>query len=197
MRELVLKMSLSLDGLVAGDRAESDWMFRATTPDSGAWLIGTLAGAGTHISGRRLFETWAGLWPVSPSPVAAPMNAHPKVVFTRQAGYRPADHVAADAPADLAASWAGTRVAGGDLATEVEQLKQEPGDYILAQGGVEFARSLLAANLVDELRLAVLPVALGSGEGLFAGLPNELDLTLVDSTRFAGGVMANTYRPVR
>ena len=195
MRELVLKMSMSLDGFIAGERAESDWMFRASTPDSAAWLIETLSGAGTHVSGRRLFETWAGLWPVSPSPVAAPMNAHPKVVFTRQATYRPAEHVAENASSAVASEWAGSRVANGDLVAEIERLKQEPGDYILAQGGVEFGRSLVRAGLVDEYRLAVLPVALGQGEGLFSGLTDELDLTLTGSSTFAGGVMVNVYRP--
>lgn len=195
MRKLVLKMSISLDGFVAGAQTESNWMFRASTPDSAAWLIDTLGGAGTHISGRRLFETWAGLWPVSPSPVAEPMNRHPKVVFTRQSDYRPGDHVAADASPEIAAEWADTRVASGDLTAEIERLKQEPGDYILAQGGVEFGRSLIAAGLVDEYRLAVLPVALGSGAGLFSDLTGELDLELVDSTAFSGGAMANVYRP--
>ncbi|NQX28074.1 dihydrofolate reductase family protein [Microbacteriaceae bacterium VKM Ac-2854] len=195
MRKLVLKMSISLDGFIAGEQAESNWMFRASTPDSAAWLIETLGGAGTHISGRRLFETWAALWPVSPSPVAEPMNRHPKVVFTRQPDYRPGDHVAADASAEVAASWADARVASGDLAAEIERLKQEPGDYVLAQGGVEFARSLVTAGLVDEYRLAVLPVALGSGAGLFSELTTELDLALVESTAFSGGAMANVYRP--
>lgn len=59
------------------------------------------------------------------------------------------------------------------------------------------ARSLIAAGLVDEYRFAVLPVALGSGEALFAGLADELDLALVSSTGFAGGAMGTVYRPVR
>lgn len=196
MRELVLKMSISIDGFVAGTQAESRWMFRATTPDSGAWLIDTLAGAGTHISGRHLFETWAGLWPVSPSPVATPMNEIPKVVFTRNPAYEPGAHIAAEAAPAEVARWAATRVASGDLTTEIARLKQEAGDYILAQGGVEFARSLVQAGLVDEYRFAVLPVALGSGEALFSGLQDELDLELVSSTPFRGGAMANVFRPV-
>jgi dihydrofolate reductase len=63
MRKLVLKMSMSLDGFVAGTRAESDWMFRGSSTDSAAWVFETLSGAGVHIAGRRLFETWASFSP--------------------------------------------------------------------------------------------------------------------------------------
>ncbi|MEF2978016.1 dihydrofolate reductase family protein [Subtercola sp. YIM 133946] len=226
MRELVLKMSMSLDGFVAAPRADSDWNLRASTPDSAAWVLETLSGAGTHAIGRRLFEAWAGFWPTSPSPMAKPINEIPKVVFTRQASFTPAAAAGdsdsdsdSDSDGDSAASaedaasgdgrargdgaeptsngsgWGESRVANGDLADEVGRLKEEPGDYILAQGGVGFARSLVQAGLVDEYRLVVLPVALGSGEQLFSGLTDELDLELVSSTAFSGGVLGNVYRP--
>lgn len=195
MRKLVLKMSMSLDGFVAGTRAESDWMFRGSSTDSAAWVFETLSGAGVHIAGRRLFETWASFFPTSTVPMAAPMNEKPKVVFTRQPAYQPGAQIAQTVQPSAASSYAGARVASGDLALEIERLKQEPGDYILAQGGVEFGRSLVRSGLVDEYRFAVLPVALGSGEGLFTGLQDELDLELVSSTAFSGGAMGNVYRP--
>lgn len=195
MADLVLKMSISIDGFVAAARPDSDWMFRGSTPDSAAWVRDVLAGAGTHVVGRRLFETWIGLWPTSDSPMAAPINDAPKVVVTRQTDFDLAGLSAGISPSSGPASWAETRIAP-DLGV-IEQLKAEPGPYLLAQGGVSFARSLIAAGLVDEYRFAVLPVALGSGEALFAGLADELDLALVSSTVFAGGAMGNVYRPVR
>lgn len=193
MRELILKMSISLDGCVAASRADSDWMFRGRSPDSAAWVLDILSGAGVHAIGRRTFDDWAKFWPDSTSPVAEPMNEVPKVVFTRQHTFDPgAIQIGSGAAAK---SWAEARVASGDLAREIERLKQEDGRYILAQGGVGFARSLVRAGLVDEYRFAVIPVALGSGQGLFTGLPGELDLALVDSVVFAGGVIGNVYRP--
>jgi dihydrofolate reductase len=196
MRKLVLKMSMSLDGFVAGTGgAESDWALRASTPDSAAWVLETLSGAGIHAIGRRVFESWVGFWPTAKNPMAEPMNDIPKIVFTRQQTFEPRALNTGTESSSAAASWANARVASGDLAVEIERLKQEPGAYILAQGGVGFARSLVQSGLVDEYRFAVAPVALGSGEGLFTGLQNELDLKLVSSTVFRGGTMANVYRP--
>jgi dihydrofolate reductase len=60
---------------------------------------------------------------------------------------------------------------------------------------VEFGRSLVQSGLIDEYRFAVLPVVLGSGEGLFTGLKDELKLDLVSSAVFSGGAMGNVYRP--
>lgn len=197
MRRVVLKMSMSLDGFVAGTRAESDWMFRGSTPDSAAWVFETLSGAGVHIAGRRLFETFVAYYPTSRNPMAAPMNEKPKVVFTREPSYRPGAQISAAAQSSVALSYTRARVASGDLASEIQNLKQEPGDYILAQGGLEFGRNLVRSGLVDEYRFAVLPVALGSGAGLFTELEDELDLELVSSTVFSGGAMGNVFRPKR
>ncbi|WP_271207111.1 dihydrofolate reductase family protein [Curtobacterium pusillum] len=83
------------------------------------------------------------------------------------------------------------------MAEEVDRLRAEEGEYVLAQGGTDFCRSLVRADLVDEYRLVVLPVALGVGDGIFSGLPDELDLELVSSTVFEGGAKADVYRPRR
>ncbi|WP_144712037.1 dihydrofolate reductase family protein [Curtobacterium pusillum] len=209
MRKLVLKMSMSLDGHVAGMRAESDWMFRASTPDSAAWVLDTVAGAGVHVFGRRTFESIAGYWANASTPIAAVMNAIPKVVVTRNPGFDPSAIDLGDSPDAAAVTWSGARVASGDLAEEIVRLRADdaggasdtggasddhPG-YLLAQGGTDLCRSLVRAGLVDEYRLVVLPVALGSGAGIFDGLEHELDLELVSSTAFAGGAKAEVYRP--
>lgn len=197
MRELVLKMSMSLDGFVAAPRSESDWMFRGGSPDSMAWVLDVVAGAGVHAFGRKTFESISGFWPTAPGPIAEPMNRIPKVVFTTQRDFDPRTLAAPDPDSPAAATWTGARVAAGPLEAEVTALKQESGGYVLAQGGTEFARSLVRAGLVDEYRLAVLPVALGTGAGIFSGLQEELDLQLVSSTVFEGGAKADVYRPKR
>ncbi|MBF4604159.1 dihydrofolate reductase family protein [Curtobacterium sp. VKM Ac-2884] len=197
MRELVLKMSMSLDGFVAAPRSESDWMFRGGSPDSMAWVLDVVAGAGVHAFGRKTFERISGFWPTAPGPIAEPMNRIPKVVFTTQRDFDPRTVAAPDPDSPAAATWTGARVAAGPLEAEVTALKQESGGYVLAQGGTEFGRSLVRAGLVDEYRLAVLPVALGTGAGIFSGLQEELDLQLVSSTVFEGGAKADVYRPKR
>ena len=199
MRKLVLKMSMSLDGFVSGPNGEGDWMFRSRSEDGAAWVLETLWQAGVHAVGSRSYRGWATYWPASTDPMAAPMNDIPKVVFTRQKSFdRQAGQGSAPARelSGAEASWASARIANGDLADEVRSLKQEPGKDILATGGAGFARSLVALGLVDEFRLVIHPVALGSGVPLFADLPQPMHLELVNTFRFRAGAVAHVYRPV-
>ena len=184
MRRLVLKMSMTIDGYVAGPEGEMDWAQRTGHPEGKAWVGQTLEEAGAHVIGRRLYEQFVGYWPTSTDPLAAAMNETPKIVFSRSA----------EPELPTAPGWEDTRVLGGDLAADIEALKAEDGKYLLAQGGVEFARSLVAAGLIDEFRLVVHPVVLGAGQSLFSGA-EAFDLELVDSVVFPSGTQALTYRP--
>ncbi|MBS1879723.1 MAG: dihydrofolate reductase family protein [Actinobacteria bacterium] len=184
MRRLVLKMSMTVDGYVAGPEGEMDWVVRTSHPDGKAWVGRTLEGAGAHVIGRRLYSSFVGYWPTSTDPLAEAMNSIPKIVFSRSP----------DPDLPSAPGWEEPRVLGADLAGDVEALKAEPGKDLLAQGGVEFARSLVQAGLVDEYRLVVHPVVLGSGLALFDGA-EPFDLDLIDAVRFPSGTQALTYRP--
>ena len=93
-------------------------------------------------------------------------------------------------------SWTGARVASGDLQKQIRQLKEEPGNYILAHGGAGFARSLVADGLVDEYRLLIHPVALGSGLALFQNLPEPLHMHLAGSIDFSSGAVARVYERI-
>jgi dihydrofolate reductase len=195
MRKLILKMSMSLDGFVSGPNGEADWMLCSQSEDSTAWVVETLWEAGLHALGSRTYQAVAGYWPTSTVPMAAPMNAIPKVVFTRQKSFDPGGEPPQE-PSPGAAGWASARIANGDLVEEVRRLKQEPGKDILAHGGADFGRSLVRLGLVDEYRLVIHPVALGSGLPLFAGMQKPMDLELVSTSRLRAGVVAHVYRPV-
>lgn len=213
MRKLVLKMSVSVDGFVGGPNGEIAWIFNSMDDGAARWVLDTLGQADVHIMGSRTFYDMAAYWPSSAEPFAAPMNEIPKVVFSRKGALevpRPELTTAALADAtrirgggskpsaDLppsAASWVEARVADGDLAEEISRLKQQPGKEILAHGGARFAQSLVKLGLIDEYRLLVHPVALGSGLPLFAALPKSLDLQLVSTTAFSAGAVAHVYRP--
>ncbi|MBB6243333.1 dihydrofolate reductase [Rhodanobacter sp. MP1X3] len=81
----MLKMSVSLDGFVAGPNGEADWIFRTSGgDDSTAWVLQTLREAGVHIMGRRSYDVMAAFWPYSDMPIAPPMNDIPKVIFSRK-----------------------------------------------------------------------------------------------------------------
>ncbi|MCU0758809.1 MAG: dihydrofolate reductase family protein [Steroidobacteraceae bacterium] len=209
MRELILKMSMSLDGFVSDLEGRNGWMF-GDDPAAKAWLVETTWNSSLHIMGSRSFRDMAAWWPTSTDTFAPPMNQIPKAVFSRQGAallHDPPATAALDAARSHAAhtqgkalqpggeSWSDPHVASGDLATEIARLKAADGKPILAHGGVRFARSLVAAGLVDEFILAVHPVALGRGLPLFADRPAPLPLRLVCSTPFPGGAQAQIYRP--
>lgn len=77
-----MKMSLSIDGFVAGPNGEKDWLFRSSDEESRAWAVARSWEAGLIIMGRKSFETMAPYWPTATGPFAAPMNEIPKGVFT-------------------------------------------------------------------------------------------------------------------
>ena len=84
----------------------------------------------------------------------------------------------------------------GDLATAVEQLKQQPGNG-LATGGVTLPKALAELGLIDEYEFIVHPRLAGHGPYLFAGLPEGIDLKLVDRLELGSGAVALRYEPRR
>lgn len=196
MRELVLKMSMSVDGFVSDLDGRNGWMF-GTDQEAKAWSVEFLWNASLHIKGSRTFHGMAAWWPTSTDQFAAPMNQIPKAVFSRRGPPILANATTATtraAPQAGAESWAQPYVASGDLAEEIARLKAQQGKPIVAHGGVSFARSLVAGGLVDRFALLVVPVALGQGLPLFSELAAPARLELVSSRAFPGGAVAQTYR---
>jgi len=194
-RELVLKMSISVDGFVAGPNGELDWIFRSSSETSRAWMIDLLGEAGLHAMGHRSYNDMASYWPASPLPMARPMNEIPKAVFSRSGKITPVNTEIVNADEAVVDSWKNPIVAGADLAADIQRLKGEGGKPILAHGGASFATSLIAANLVDRFHLVVHPIALGKGLPIFAGLEKPFDLKLEELKQFDTGVVVKTYRP--
>lgn len=185
MRDLILKMAMSVDGFVSDLEGKNTWMFGADD-EARAWNLETLWNADLHVMGSRSFQAMAAWWPGSTDMFAPPMNAIPKAVFSSQGA------AILDGARE---SWAQAHVAGGDLTQEVARLKAQDGKPILAHGGVAFARGLVAAGLVDQFVLVVAPVALGQGLSLFSEIAAPQRLKLVTSRAFPGGAVAQTYRP--
>jgi dihydrofolate reductase len=176
-RSVVLYELMSLDGF-ADDPGEGEWF-----GDAGEQLIDFL---GEVIStqdavllGRRTFEKWAPYWPGSDmQPFADFINATPKYVF---------------ASAPLAHDWNGTTQVRQDAVSFVADLKRNSGDDIGIHGSLKLAQTLLAAQLVDELRLVVAPALAGHGRQLFRhdGELQRFELLSLDRT---GGSLLLHYR---
>ena len=182
MRRVVLQMGVTLDGYVAGTGGEGDWGLPPEHPDVHAWKVASLHRVGTHIMGRVTYEEMAAYWPNATGDYADFMNRLPKVVFS------------ASLPD---AGWAGTRIARGDLATEIAALKAESGGEIMAHGGAAFVQALSRHGLIDEYRLVILPVALGNGLPLFKDLAKPLRLDLTEARSFPDGTLIHVYQPTR
>lgn len=203
MRKLQLTMSMSLDGFVSARDGNNQWIFSGDQ-DAIAWKLGIFDQAGLIIMGKRSFQTMAPFWPTAANVFASPMNRIPKVVFSKdgptvlEGAAQAIREAQANAPDTLhpgAENWAHSHVATGELSEEITQLKAQDGAPILAIGGAAFARSLIAANLVDEFVLIVHPIALGGGEPIFSDLAKARPLQLISSTAFPLGSIAQVYRP--
>lgn len=208
MRELILKMSISIDGFVGDSDGGLKWMFSGDS-EAVAWTVDTVWNASLHIMGSRTFRDMVSFWPTSTEVFAPPMNQIPKAVFSRRGASiletLGTTGALRDARANAggggsatlqpgAESWGEAYVASGDLAKEVADLKAKDGKPIIAHGGASFARSLIAAGLVDQYHLLVHPVALGKGLPIFSGLTAPRRLHLLSTKVFPKGAMARIYR---
>lgn len=175
LRKVVAAYFLSLDGV-----AENPGWAMATWDDvtdaSGEELIRT---QDTVLMGRRTYDEWFGYWPTSNiEPFASFVNAAPKYVATST---------------PLAGEWANTEAVTGDLIEFVRELKSQPGGDIGVHGSIGLTRSLLAAGLIDELRLVIAPTIVGTGRRLLDDLP-ETRLNLISSTGSPRGNLLAHYR---
>ncbi|MCK9895274.1 dihydrofolate reductase family protein [Frankia sp. AgB32] len=190
---LTLHTFLTLDGVMQApggpdeDRSSGfehgGWSFDHGDEDFGAAIDGWFAQADAFLLGRRTYEIFAGHWPrvTEPdNPVARALNTLPK-------------HVASTTLAGV--DWPGARLLAGDVPAAVTELKRQPGRELQVHGSGRLAHTLIEHDLVDEYRLMIFPVHLGTGLKLFAdGLaPAKLRLTGTSTT--SAGVIIATYVP--
>ena len=177
MRKVVVFEFLSLDGVAESpDRFVTEW--DDVLDAAGVALIETQDAV---VLGRRSYDEWAAFWPTSEiEPFATFINGVAK-------------HVATSSPFER--EWANTTVIDGDLVEFVRGLKDRPGGDIGVHGSISVIRGLLAAGVVDELRLAIAPVVAGSGRRLFDEL-SPLRLETIRSVTTPSGYLLVDYRPV-
>ncbi len=192
MRKLIMKMSITIDGFVAGLNGKADWIFRSSDETSRAWSLERSYDASLIIMGRKSFESMAPYWPTAAGPFATPMNEIPKAVFTKS-GYKRLNVEPNTKLSPAAASWAEAKIFDGDLAEVIKELKSEAGKPIMALGGAGFMRSLIATGLIDEYHLNMHPVVLGAGMPIFSSVELPMDLKLIEAKSFPGGIVAHVY----
>jgi dihydrofolate reductase len=183
MRKLVLMISVSLDGFIEGPNREIDW--HMVDDELHRHFNQQLAAMGAFLSGRVTYELMAGFWPTADSDPAStePMvefagiwRDKPKLVFSRTLER---------------ADW-NAEVVREVVPSEILDLKaQTGGDLVL--GGADLAAAFMEADLIDEYRLYVHPVAIGGGKPLFpAGA--RINLRLAETRTFGNGVVLLRYQ---
>ena len=175
MRTVVVYELVSLDGVAE----DPDGFFGEWDEETDANLAAVIATQDAVVLGRRSYDEWAAFWPTSDiEPFATFINGVEK-------------HVATSTPLDR--EWANTTVVDGDLADVVRDLKVRPGGDIGVHASISVARTLIAAGVVDELRLVVAPAIAGSGQRLLDGLP-AMRLESIASATSPSGYQLLGYR---
>jgi dihydrofolate reductase len=185
MGDLVVQQFVSADGFAANDQNEFD-LFDGVEGESSEFdqsNLEWLERVGAIILGARTYRMFASYWPTPAADgeiVAPKINSLPKYVFSRSLTSAPwGDHREAE-------------IVSGDAAQAIRRLKSEiPGDLVL-WGSLSLTHSLWQARVVDLVRLVLLPVALGSGRGVFPAEKRKAQLRLVGSETL-GSLVAVDY----
>ena len=184
MRTIYVTEFISLDGVIDSPGGEAGYKHAGWTfdiePDEDIYAFKgeETFGTETLLLGRTTYEGFAGAWPERDGEFADKFNAMPKYVISSTL----------EDP-----TWTNSHVLGGGLVEEVTKLKGEVGGDIVVHGSASLAQGLLENDLVDELRLMVFPVVLGSGKRLF-GAGSKKRLELAESRAVGDGVLILIYR---
>ena len=176
MRKLVESTFVTLDGVIENPH---HWSPPYWDDEHAAYASRLLFASDALLLGRATYEGFAQAWPArSGDEYTDRINAMPK-------------HVASRTLSET--TWNAT-ILEGDVAEAVARLKDEDGGDLLKFGTGELDRTLLEHGLLDELHFWIFPVLAGSGRRLSDGI-DVTHLELIDSTRFASGIVVNTYAP--
>jgi len=189
--KLVVSAFMTLDGVVEAPgfdehrSGRNAWALRVQTDEDQVFNKALAMSAEALLLGRRTWQIWAAFWPTMDSgdpELTDRMNTIPKYVVSRTL---------------KRADWNNTTIISGDIPTQIQQLKAQPGGDLLVYGSPDLVDELLRHDLIDEYRLMVYPVVLGSGKHLFRDRIDTHHLRLVDSRTFGSGVVLLTYVPDR
>ncbi len=183
MRKVIVSNMVTLDGLFSGPNGEIDW--HVVNDEFFRFAVEQLNAVDTLLFGRVTYEGMAQYWTsdqaMQDDPVITGyMNNLAKVVFTKTL---------------KTADWKNSTLAQGDLADEIARLQMQPGKDMVIFGSGEITSSLTRLGLIDEYRIFVAPVILGSGKSMFAGLDHSIKLKLISTIPYTSGTVFLTYQP--
>jgi dihydrofolate reductase len=183
---IVVTEFMSLDGVVedpggAEDFRHGGWSFEIARGDEGdKFKLDETMASEALLLGRVTYEGFADAWPSREGEFADKFNTMPKYVVSSTL----------EDP-----QWTNSTVLRGDVAEEVARLREEHDGDVVVHGSVRLVQALIEHGLVDELRLMVYPLVLGTGKRLFGETSDKKPLRLVDSRVVGDGVAILTYQP--
>ena len=193
MRKLVVSVFISLDGVVqapggpdedrSGDFRLGGWIVPYADEAIGQNLQDLLSQPFELLLGRRTYDIFASYWP------HVPADSHSRTIA--DLFNRVTKHVATHRSGAL--GWQNSHPLKGDLADAIRTLKRQDGANLLTFGSGDMLRQLLAAGLVDEIRLVIYPIMLGRGKRLFGDNALASAFTLAHSITTPGGVLITRY----
>jgi dihydrofolate reductase len=186
MSRLIVTEFVTLDGVMEAPGGEpshphSGWVFDFIGPEQEEYKLNEALEAGSHLLGRVTYEGFAAAWPQRSGEFADHINSMPKYVVSSTLS-EPLE-------------WSNSTLIRGDLADEVTKLKKREEEPILVAGSCTLVQALIEQDLVDELRLMVFPVMIGSGKRAFPESGQKKSFKLADRRAFESGVLVNTYEP--
>ncbi|TDB67562.1 dihydrofolate reductase family protein [Arundinibacter roseus] len=184
MRKLKLQVQISMDGFIAGTAGEMDWLLFNWSDDLKAYVAAITEPVDTILLGRALAEGFIPYWTAAYLGEQFVEGAKkfvetPKIVFSKSL---------------YEASWENTTLNSGELATEINALKQLEGADMIVYGGGKFVSSLLKDQLIDELHLFINPTILGRGMPIFSEITGKQTYKLLASQSFDCGIVVLTYQ---
>jgi dihydrofolate reductase len=192
IRSLVVTTFLSIDGVMqapggpeedpSGGFPHGGWLVPFADEDMGKQMVEWFSGAQDFLLGRGTYDIFAAHWPKAPTegdPIAQALNTLTKHVASRSR---------------TSVDWDTARLIEGDVADAVRALKAEDGGELQVHGSPGLIQTLLAEDLVDELRLIVFPVVLGRGKRLFPEGVVPRTWRLASSSATSTGALIATYR---
>jgi dihydrofolate reductase len=185
MRNVVLSMQVSLDGFIARPKGELDW--HLVDGEVNEYAKDLLNSFDTLVFGRVTYELMASYWPTAitndpaEAQIAERLNTLPKVVFSRTL---------------KKVEWRNSRLAQGGIVEEILKMKEQPGKDI-GIGGTSIVTVLAPLGLIDEYRILLVPVVLGSGKPLFNDIKDRIELKLRTTKTFGSGLVLLDYQPCK
>jgi dihydrofolate reductase len=188
MGKIVVTEFVSIDGVMEDPGGGEDfkhggWSFKFDRGDEGnQFKADETMGADAMLLGRRTYEGFAQAWPSRQGEFADKFNTMPKYVVSSTL---------------TDPEWTNTTVLDGDVRESVERVRGEVDGDVIVHGSAQLVHALLEHDLVDELRLMVFPVVLGSGKRAFGELSDMRALRLAESEAVGDGVLLVVYERAR